>query len=128
MKSTILPQWLVLAAWSLALFAGCLVLNTRHHDFPYYYHPDEPGKVEQILSGEWNLHHPMLLLDGARLYLAAAGTERDSQAVVEAGRTVSAIFISAAVVVLSLLAWCWRGWGAALGIGGILAWHHQLFE
>ncbi len=128
MKSTIIPNCLLLTAWSLALFIGCFVLNTRHHDFPYYYHPDEPGKVEQLLTGEWNLHHPMLLLDGARLRLAVVGTERDRQAVVEAGRNVSAIFISGAVVVLSLLAWFWRGWGAALGTGGILAWHHQLFE
>lgn len=128
MKTTSARKWLLLALWCVALFVWCLALNTRHNDFPHYYHPDEPGKVEQLISGDWNLHHPMLLLDGARLTMAIAGTERDKQAIVEIGRTVSAIFISAAVVVLSLLGWRWRGWGAALGVGGILALHHQLFE
>jgi hypothetical protein len=37
--------------WSIALFCACLALNTRHNRFPYYYHPDEPGKVEQIMEG-----------------------------------------------------------------------------
>ena len=31
--------------------------------FPFYYHPDEPGKVEQVLGMRpWNFHHPTLLL------------------------------------------------------------------
>ena len=117
-----------LALWSLALFAACLVLNTRHHAFPYFYHPDEPGKVEQLIEGEWNLHHPLLLLQSVKAFAAVTGTARAPQPLVEAGRVVSAIFISGAVVALSLLAYAWRGWGAALTAGAVLAWHHQLYE
>ena len=38
-------RWLVL--WVVALFAATLTLNTRHNDFPYFYHPDEAEKVRQ---------------------------------------------------------------------------------
>jgi hypothetical protein len=117
-----------LCAWSLFLFAACLFLQGRHRDFPSYYHPDEPGKVEQVLTGEWNFHHPMLLLASARLVVEGAGIPRDEQSVVEAGRLVSAVFMSVAVVALSLLAYAWSGWPAALAAGGALAGHHQLFE
>ena len=117
-----------LAIWSLALFAACMVMNTRHHQFPYFYHPDEPGKVEQLMEGEWNLHHPLLLLQSAKAFAAATGVAKAGQPLVEAGRVVSAIFISAAVVALSLLAYAWRGWGAAFTAGAVLASHHQLYE
>jgi hypothetical protein len=119
---------LLLAVWSLALFGASVLIDTRHHDFPYFYHPDEPGKVGQIISGKWNLHHPMLLLQTTKLFVEMTGVPRAEQPVVEAGRVVSAIFCSGAVVALSLLAYAWRGWGAALAAGGVLAWHHQLFE
>jgi len=118
----------LLAAWCVALFAFSFALNSRHQQFPYYYHPDEPGKVEQILTGEWNLHHPLLLLQATKLGVALAGTERAEQPIVEAGRAVSALFIAGAIVALSLLAFCWRGWGAAIATGAVFAWHHQLYE
>ena len=41
---------------------------------------------------------------------------------------VSAIYMSVAVVALSLLAYAWSGWPAAISAGGALAFHHQLFE
>jgi hypothetical protein len=117
-----------LLAWALLLFAACLALDARHRDFPFFYHPDEPGKVEQVLKGDWNFHHPMLLLATARVVVDAADVPRTEQAVVEAGRLVSATFMAIAVVALSLLAYAWRGWPAALAAGGALAGHHQLFE
>lgn len=117
-----------LAGWSVLLFAVSLTLFVRHHHFPYYYHPDEPGKVEQVIAGEWNFHHPMLLLGTARAVVELAGVEKREQPVVEAGRWVSATFMAIAVVALSLLAYAWRGWEAAIGTGAALALHHQLYE
>jgi hypothetical protein len=114
-----------LIVWSLALFSLCLVLNTRHNDFSWHYHPDEPGKVEQVREARWDFHHPFLLLGTVHLFADRTAPE---QSVVEVGRTVSAAFISAAVVALSLLAWRWRGRGAAFVVGLVLATHHQLFE
>ena len=117
-----------LVVWSLALFAATFALHSRHRDFPWYYHPDEGGKVEQVLSAKWNFNHPMLLLRTAKLALEATGAARDPQSVVEIGRAVSAAFTAIAVVAFSLFAFRWRGWSAAIAAGGALMLHHQLFE
>jgi hypothetical protein len=112
--------------WCLALFVSTIWLHTRHNDFPYYYHPDEPGKVEQVLGRRpLNYHHPMLMLGASKL---AAGNSRTEQQVVEAGRRTSAAFTAGAVVALSLLAYAWRGWVMAVATGLTLMLHHQLFE
>ncbi len=116
---------LLLAVWVVVLFSACLALNTRHNRFPYYYHRDEPGKVEQIMEGKWNLHHPPLLLGLTKVLVKQPLTE---QGIVEAGRFICATLVSLAVVALSILAYHWRGWPAALTCGAALAWHHQLYE
>ena len=121
-------EWLWLSLCSVLLFAATLALDTRHNDFPYFYHPDEAEKVRQVLTGEWNFHHPMLLLTTAQAGVAAWGVERREQSVVQAGRWVAAGFVAAAVVGLSLLAFAWRGWTAGAAAGGALLLHHQLFE
>ncbi len=118
----------LLVVWSLALFAATLALNLRHRDFAWYYHSDEGSKIEQVLDGKWNFNHPMLLLRASKIALDLSGTPRDPQAVVEIGRAVSATFTALAVVALSLFAFQWRGWLAALSAGGALMLHHQLFE
>ncbi|MCE9612004.1 MAG: hypothetical protein K8R23_17540 [Chthoniobacter sp.] len=117
-----------LALWAVLIFAVTLLLNTRHNDFPFFYHPDETAKVEQVLTGEWNFHHPMLLLTTTKAAVVVCGVKAQEQNVVEAGRWVSAGMIAAAVVALSLLAFAWRGWTSALTSGAALVLHHQLFE
>jgi len=120
------PVWPVL--WSLALFITALLLNTRANTFPYFYHPDESEKAAQLLTGNWNFHHPMLLLATAKTAIHLANVDMREQPVVEAGRWVSAGFTSAAIVALSLLALAWRGWEPSIGVGLALLLHHQLFE
>ena len=117
-----------LALWSVLLFAATLTLHTRHNDFPYFYHPDEAEKVKQVMTGDWNFHHPMLLLSTTKAGVAALGVKMQEQSVVEAGRWVSAGCVAAAAVAFSLLAFVWRGWMAALATGLALLLHHQLFE
>ncbi|HEX5177510.1 MAG TPA: hypothetical protein VFV83_10795, partial [Chthoniobacteraceae bacterium] len=114
--------------WSVALFAFTFGLHTRHAQFPFFRHPDEPGKVEQVLSRQWNFHHPMLLLSTTRLVMAARQGASSEQAVVEIGRSVSAAFTAIAVVALSICAFLWRG-PFEMIVGGVaLALHHQLYE
>ena len=122
------PHKFWLAAWALVLFAACLALDTRHNAFPYFYHPDESAKVDQVLTGEWNFHHPMLLLSATTAAVETLGVAKRDQPVVEAGRWISAVFVAGAVVALALLAFAWRGWTASLAAGGALLLHHQLFE
>ena len=117
-----------LALWSLVLFTAALLLNTRANTFPYFYHPDESEKAEQLLTGQWNFHHPMLLLTTAKAVINIAHVPAHKQNVVEAGRWVSAAFASLAVVALSLLGYVWRGWVPCIATGIALLLHHQLFE
>ena len=119
---------LLLALWAAGLFSLSFAIFERHHHFPFFYHPDEPGKVEQVLTHDWNFHHPMLLLNATRLAVKFCGVPKEPQAIVEAGRTVSAAFMALAVVALSLTAYLWRGWTPAVIAGVALATHHQLYE
>ena len=127
-RPSAVTEWFWLAVLAMALFAGCLALDTRHNGFPYFYHPDESAKVDQVLTGEWNFHHPMLLLSATTVAVETRGVARSDQQVVEAGRWISAAFVAGAVVALALLAFAWRGWTASLAAGGALLLHHQLFE
>src|SRR5579871_6184541 len=118
----------LLSVYGVLLFVAALFLDTRYHQFPYFYHPDEGVKVEQLRTSEWNYHHPMLLLSTTKLVMNLVGVAPIEQRIVETGRWVSAGFTALAVVALSLLAFAWRGWGAAVATGLALLLHHQLFE
>ncbi|MEI6561958.1 MAG: hypothetical protein WCO68_07740 [Verrucomicrobiota bacterium] len=124
MKQT-LQIWLFAAL----LFVAALALFTRVNGFPFYYHPDEGGKVEQVQTAHWNFNHPMLMLSTARLAVLAAGVDlTNPQRVVEVGRTVSAGFAAGSVALLAALVWIVGGRFAGVAAGLLLLTHHQLFE
>lgn len=113
---------------AIVLFVFTLVLHTRHNDFPFTYHPDEGGKVTQVLVGSRNYHHPLLMLQTATYASRLAFLPKQPQVIVETGRWVSAAFAAGSVVALALLAW-WTyglliGWGAGL----VIALQEDLFE
>jgi hypothetical protein len=112
---------LLFAALSLALF-------TQANRFPSTYHPDEPSKARQILNGEYNFHHPMLLLSATRTIMALAHIPAEQDAVTIAGRWASAIFTSGAIFCLVLLAALLGGSLAGFAAGCLLVANHQLFE
>src|ERR1700730_13619414 len=89
------------------LFAVVLWLDTRYNQFPYFYHPDEAVKVEQLRTGNWNFHHPMLMLTATKAAVALGDVPPQEQRIVAVGRWVSAGFVALAVVALSLLAFAW---------------------
>ena len=111
-----------------ATFAGCLLLYRQSAGMPFYYHSDEPSKVEQV-TGEraLNFKHPLLLMNGTRALAAQNGRDGERQAAVDAGRTVSAIFAAACVATLAALAWLELGLGAALCVALVVATSHGLF-
>lgn len=118
------PAWLCALLFGLLAFA----LFTRHNDFPFYYHTDEPGKVKQVLTGERNFHHPLLLLKSTEVVMALTKAEWKAQPAVEAGRTVSAFYAAAAVTALVLLTWGIGGRLAGLIAGVLLVTHPVIFE
>ena len=111
-----------------ALFAGTLALNTRHNDFPFSYHPDEPGKVGQIIKGSRNFHHPLLLLSTTEYASRLGFVPRTPQPIVQTGRWVSAAFAAGSVVALALIVWLHYGTLAGWGAGLVLGLQAELFE
>jgi hypothetical protein len=116
--------------WLLAagIFALSLVLYTRHNDFPYTYHPDEHGKVTQIIAGSRNYHHPLLMLSATDVVSRVAFIPRKPQPIVETGRWVSAAFAAGAVAALALIARLLYGALAGWGAGVAVALQAELFE
>ena len=116
--------WLI----ALALFVGSLMLFTRDNGFSFSYHPDEDGKTFQIIERERNFHHPLLMLNVTDLAVHLARVPLTSQAVVVAGRWVSAAFAAGAVAALAMLAFYRGGWLAAWSVGLLVATHGKLHE
>jgi hypothetical protein len=115
-------------ALALLFAALTLFLTTEANRFPSTYHPDEPSKARQVLGGEYNFHHPMLLLTTTRGLMALAHAPADQDAVTIAGRWASALFTSGAVFFLVLLAALLAGSLGAFIAGCLLATNHELFE
>jgi hypothetical protein len=99
------------------------MLFTTHHGFPFFYHPDEVSKIDQILKHERNWKHPQLLLTASEIGVLLARPGESKQAVVEVGRTASALFGAAAVAALTWLGFYQRGMlgGLAGGTVSLLA-------
>lgn len=104
----------VLCLALLAIFVLCVMLGTVSNDFPESYHMDEASKAKQVITGNFNFRHPLLLLEMTRLYLGQQAKTMDIQSVVEAGRFVSAIFGAITTVSLALAGYCVYGF---IGLG-----------
>ncbi len=116
------------AATAAAFALLALWTYTFANTFPASYHPDEPSKARQIIAGEYNFHHPMLMLSAAKVAVAISGAGEDVQRVTVAGRWVSASLTAAAVGCLVLLAIHLYGLLAGVFAGALLVTNHHLFE
>lgn len=112
----------------LALFVMVAGLFSRGNDFPFFYHTDEPGKVEQIVEGRRNFHHPLLMLNASSSVLTLGGMDWTYQNAAVVGRWVNAFFAAGSALMLSALAWHWGGPIAAVCAGTLLMLETNLFE
>ncbi len=110
------------AARAYGSIAGVLALsaslNFWNIDFPLGYHPDEPVKVESVIEGTQDAHHPLLMLQAARVGVWLSGAH-DPQQVVEVGRSIQALFATSTVLVVWLLVRSWSGQLAALSAAAL---------
>lgn len=121
-------QALGIALLCLATFASGLLLYTRANDMPYYYHSDEPSKVDQVVGArKLNFKHPLLLMNATRVAARWTGVGEDKQRAARTGRFVSASFAAASVALLVLLACLQRGALTAVLAAPILLLSHGLF-
>jgi hypothetical protein len=121
---------LTVHSWFLAaiFFVAGVWLFNRHNDFPCFYHPDEPKKARQLITGRFNFKHPLLLLQTTRVASWISHRPLTPQSVTETGRMVSAIFTAAAVACFVLLAAHMYGTLAAACVGALLLANSQLYE
>lgn len=104
----------------LASFAICLALDLANNDFSYHFNSDEYDKIEQVRTGEYNFHHPMLNLRAARVLWTIDGAPDDRHRIALIGRTSNAILAALGVALLAAAAWVAAGWAAALVVAGVL--------
>ncbi|RYD38586.1 MAG: phospholipid carrier-dependent glycosyltransferase [Verrucomicrobiaceae bacterium] len=91
----------------LCVFGVGLGMFTRYNEFKFYYHPDEPGKVRQLVNGTRNFNHPMLMLttvDAVRKLVLDDAGQRNYQTVVVVGRWATAAAAALTAAALALLA------------------------
>ena len=115
----------------LGVFALGVGLFSRRNHFPFYYHPDEPRKVKQLIQNKRNLHHPLLMLtsvDLVRRTVLWGEAKRDPQRVAEIGRWVTAAFAALAAAALAALASQIHGVFAGCVVGALCVVNPLLFE
>lgn len=100
------------------VLAMSLQFYTRDNHFSWLYHNDESSKVSQVMDAKRNFNHPPLMLTVADEVARLSGNHADPQAVVQVGRTLSALYLALANALLVDLAvvWCGTLTGAALGL------------
>lgn len=115
MKRALLAIGYVLLGLAMVVGACAVTyqMATDHNDFPVGYHPDEPEKAQQIRDvDQLNFHHPLMLLEASRLVAqhrqltpTATGFRATTEALVDCGRTASAIFVTVAIGAIALAGW-----------------------
>jgi 4-amino-4-deoxy-L-arabinose transferase-like glycosyltransferase len=116
---------------ALVVFAAGMALFSERLSFAFYDHPDEPGKVAQVLHHAKNFRHPLLMLTSAELARKAFlhGTAKDDpQRVVETGRLVVAGFAAASAALLALVAARLHGIWAGVLVGLLVVTQPLLYE
>lgn len=138
----VLPVVLVL------LCLGYFWLATRNNDFHFQQHPDETGKIEQVIEDFRNFNHPLLMVNAAELvargsaaflpkrfqskhWLAKRFTPQD---IARLGRALSAVYIAlgifCAALSLSISGRPWAALAAAtfLTLDQTLVWAGHFFK
>lgn len=138
--------WIALSLAVCSLVQFCF--GTLHNRFHYQQHPDEPGKVEQILEDSRNHRHPLLMLNTtsavARIMAAFLPKRFESRHwfakrftpsdIAHIGRTVSAAFVALGIFFASAsLLIQGKPWAALfasilLSLNGTLNWASHFFK
>jgi hypothetical protein len=116
---------LVVAPFALALLlaSASLWMFTRNNDFPLDYHPDEPGKVAQLMHPAQirNFTHPLLRLEAANVVRIGLGVHNDERAIAIAGRWTSAALAAILVFALAIAGYFCAGYQGLLMCGAMAA-------
>jgi len=113
-----------LTAVLVAILLGLLLPQCR---FNWVWHNDEPTKIIQIQSREWNLRHPPMLVTLTSFLSGEAGRQ-NQQRIAEIGRCLSALGLALMLASAVLLVWFRAGAVAGIAAGLLLILQPDFFE
>jgi len=119
MVLNISPKNCLISFLYVFIFVVSFLVYTHNNDFSYLYHTTEETKIAQITTHEYNLYHPLLMLDTAEVIARLSGAETYQEKVI-AGRLASAIFASSSVIILMIIAHMISGIAGAVAAGILL--------
>jgi hypothetical protein len=114
-----------LAPFALAvlLASASFWMFTRNNDFPLDYHPDERGKVLQVIdpAQSRNFNHPLLMLETANAARILFHVPNDERAIAISGRWTSAGLAAIAALAFAMAGYCAGGYRGLLVCGSMAA-------
>jgi hypothetical protein len=120
----------VILLFCCVLVSG-IALFGRHNNFPFYYHPDEPGKVQQIIRHKRSFTHPMLMLstvDAVRHVVFSGADRKAPQKLCELGRWATAVMCALTAATLACLAFQTFGMVAGCSVGLLVLTQPLLYD
>jgi hypothetical protein len=112
----------------LAVFFAGFFWFTRGNGFPSFYNPEEEIRASQLISGDWDLHRPLMSAFTTKVLKGIFHVPSEMQAVVHLGRSVSAFFAVGSIVCLSLAIYILGSSAAAGFLALLLLCQHQFFD
>ena len=101
---------------------------THGNRFPCFYHPEEQIRATRVIKKDWDLHRPLFFAITTRVLKTGLRIPDDVQAVVQLGRTISAVFAVGSIVCLGLAVYFIRNRAAAALLSFLLLCQHQFFD
>jgi Dolichyl-phosphate-mannose-protein mannosyltransferase len=96
--------------------------------YPSFYNPEEEIRASQVITGDWDLHRPLLSAFITKLLKIVLHTPKELQAIVQLGRTVSAFFAVGSIICLSLAIYFLGSTSAAALLSFLLLCQHQFYD
>jgi hypothetical protein len=117
-----------ITVFMLAIFLIGIFWFTHGNGFPSFYNPEEEIRASQVITGDWDLHHPLLSALTTKLVQIALHVPNELQAVAHLGRVVSAFFAVGSIICLALSVYLLGStWAAAL-LAFLLLCQHQFYD
>jgi hypothetical protein len=117
-----------MVALMVTVFVIGLFWFTRGNGFPSFYNPEEEIRASQLITGDWDLHHPLLSAFTTKFLKALLHVPNELHAVVQLGRTVSALFAVGSIICLGLSIYLLGNPAAAGLLCFLLLCQHQFFD
>ena len=115
-------------SYLLALFFICFGLYTYNNAYPIYAGFDETSKIQQILDGTRNFHHPLLMVNAVDSLSSLLRSRNNPSDILWLGRTWSAFAVTLAVLLTAITAYNFNGMLAGFIVGIFLLSNPEFFS